>query len=124
MYFSSALAKIETYEDLKSFREKCSAEKEELTGKRDDLRNMLKRVIRTGDEDAVLSVKEEIAEISGKLQKLREDIRICDQVEDRAERMLAEYSAIKEQQEEREDEENELFRGCSGTSREDVLKRR
>ena len=116
--------KIETYEDLQSFREKCIAEKEELTGKRDDLRNMLKRVIRTGDENAVLSVKEEIAEISGKLQKLREDIRICDQVEERAERMLAEYSAIKEQQEEREGEENELFRGCSGTGREDVLKRR
>lgn len=116
--------KIETYEDLQSFREKCIIEKEELTGKRDDLRNMLKRVIGAGDEDANLSVKEEIAEISGKLQKLREDIRICDQVEDRAERMLAEYSAIKGQQEEREGEENELFRGCSGTSREDVLKRR
>lgn len=116
--------KIETYEELQRFREKCIIEKEELTGKRDDLRNMLKRVIRAGDEEAVLSVKEEIAEISGKLHKLNADIGICDQVEDRAERILAEYTAIKEQQEEREDEENELFRGCSGTSREDVLKRR
>ena len=49
---------------------------------------------------------------------------ICEKVEERAERIQAEYTAIKEQQNEREENENELFRGCSGTNREDVAKRR
>lgn len=115
--------KIETYEDLKKFREKCGTEKVELMDLRHELRNKLKRMIRAGDEAAILSVKEEIAAVTDKLQKLNNDLGICDKVEERAERIQAEYTAIKEQQNEREENENELFRGCSGTNREDVAKR-
>lgn len=115
---------IETYEDLNSFREKCGTEKEELTKLRNDLRNKLRRTVRTGDEAMILSVKEEIAVVNDKLQKLKEDLGICDKVEERAEQIQAEYNAIKEQQNEREENENELLRGRSGTSREDVAKRR
>lgn len=116
--------KIETYEDLKVFREKRSTEKAELMDLRHELRNKLKRMIRAGDEAAILSVKEEIAAVTDKIQKLNNDRVICDKVEERAERIQAEYTAIKEQQNEREENENELFRGCSGTNREDVAKRR
>lgn len=116
--------KIETYEDLKAFREKCSTEKAELMDLRHELRNKLKRMIRTGDEAAILSVKEEIVTVTDQLQKLNNDLVICDKVEEQAERIQAEYAAIKEQQNEREENENELFRGCSRTSREDVVKRR
>mgnify|MGYP001457017502 CR=1 FL=1 len=116
--------KIETYEDLKVFREKCSTEKAELMDLRHELRNKLKRMIRAGDEAAILSVKEEIATVTDELQKLNNDLVICDKVEERAERIQAEYTAIKEQQNEREENENELFRGCSRTNREDVAKRR
>ncbi len=115
--------KIETYEDLNVFREKCSTEKVELMDLRHELRNKLKRMIRAGDEVAILSVKEEIAAVTDKLQKLNNDLVICDKVEERAERIQVEYTAIKEQQNEREENENELFRGCSGTNREDVAKR-
>lgn len=111
---------IETFEDLNSFREKCGTEKEELIKLRDDLRNKLRRTVRAGDEMAILSVKEEIAVVNDRLQKLKEDLGICDKVEERAEQIQAEYTAIKEQQTEREENENELFRGCSGTSRENV----
>ncbi len=116
--------KIETYEDLKKFQEKCGTEKVELMDLRHELRNKLKRMIRAGDEVAILSAKEEIAAVTDKLQKLNNDLVICDKVEERAERIQAEYTAIKEQQNEREGNENELFRGCSGTNREDVAKRR
>lgn len=116
--------KIETYEDLNMFREKCSTEKAELMDLRHELRNKLKRMIRAGDEVAILSVKEEIATVTDELQKLNNDLVICDKVEERAERIQAEYTAIKEQQNEREENENELFRGCSRTNREDVAKRR
>lgn len=115
---------IESYEDLSGFREKCSNEKEELTKHRDNLRNKLRRTVRTGDETEILSVKEEIAVVNDKIQKLKEDLGICDKVEKRAEQIQAEYSAIKEQQIEREENENELFGRSSGTSREDVPERR
>ncbi len=115
---------IETIEDLNSFREKCGNEKEELIKLRDELRNKLRRTVRTGDETVILSVKEEISVVNDRLSKLREDLVLCDKVEERAEQIQAEYNAIKEEQTEREENENELFRGCSGTSREDVAKRR
>lgn len=113
---------IETYEDLEEFRKKSTSEKEKLTKDRTELRNRLKRVLGKGDELAVLAVKEEIAIVTEKLQKLRDDLAVCGKVEERAEIIQAEYAAIKEQQNEREEEVNELFRGRSGTGREDELK--
>ncbi len=115
---------IETYEDLQEFREKCSAEKQVLIKTRGELRNKLKRMIRAGDEDAVMTVKNEIAAVTEKLQQLNEDLVVCDKVEERAELIRAEYSAMKAQQTEREEDVNELFGRSSGTSREDVPKRR
>ena len=109
--------KIETYEDLNIFREKCSAEKEELLNLRNELRNKLRRTVRTGDEATILSVKKEIAMVNEKIQKLMEEIGICNKVEERAEVIRADYTAIKEQQTEREEEVNELFRGRSRTNR-------
>ena len=109
--------KIETYEDLNIFREKCSAEKEELLNLRNELRNKLRRTVRTGDEATILSVKKEIAMVNEKIQKLKEEIGICNKVEERAEVIRADYTAIKEQQTEREEEVNELFRGRSRTNR-------
>ena len=115
---------IETYEDLEQFREKCGTEKEELIKLRGELRNKLKRVINGSDEKEILSVKEEIAVVTNKIQKLRDDLALCDKVKERAEQIPAEYTAIKEQQNEREEDANELFRGSSRPGCEDVSKRR
>jgi len=116
--------RIETYEDLQEFREKCSAEKQALIKTRGELRNKLKRMIRAGDEDAVMAVKKEIAVVTEKLQQIKDDLVTCNRVEEKAEMIQAEYAAMKKEQTEREENVNELLRGCSGTSRKDVPERR
>lgn len=116
--------RIETYEDLQEFREKCSAEKEMLIKTRGELRNKLKRVVRAGDEEAAMAVKKEIAAVTEKLQQIKDDLVTCNRVEEKAEMIQAEYAAMKKEQTEREENVNELLRGCSGTSRKDVPERR
>ena len=116
--------RIETYEDLQEFREKCSAEKQALIKTIGELRNKLKRMIRAGDEDAVMAVKKEIAAVTEKSQQIKDDLVTCNRVEEKAEVIQAEYAAMKREQTEREEDVNELLRGCSGTSRKDVPERR
>lgn len=116
--------RIETYEDLQKFRKKCSAEKEMLIKTRGELRNKLKRMVRAGDEEAAMAVKKEIAAVTEKLQQIKDDLVTCNRVEEKAEVIQAEYAAMKKEQTEREEDVNELLRGCSGTSRKDVPERR
>lgn len=115
--------KIESITDLNAYRLKINKEIETLTAERTDLRNKLKRVLRSGDENEALKTKLEIAGISERLKKLRRSLELADAVENRAERMQQELNDLKKQQKEKE-EQNELLRRSSGTGREDVLKRR
>lgn len=108
---------IETIDDLNSYRTSAGDQINTLTELRTTLRNELKRTIRTGDEKAVLTVKEKIAEVSSEIKRLRYSLDICDSVENRAERMQKELEEI---QNDKEVNADELFGRSSGTSREDV----
>lgn len=115
---------IETYEDLNKYHNWLSAEIENLKKDRDVMRNELKRVIRQGDEVQILAVKDGIAVITAKMQKLRDGALICDSVEQRAAQLKAEYDCLKNENYEKEDITDELFRGSVGTGYENEPQRR
>ena len=73
---------IENHEDLDRYRSNATDELTALTSERDALRNKLKRVIRTGDEAAILEVKKQIAAVSDRMKKLKTTFKICDSVEE------------------------------------------
>lgn len=112
---------IETYADLDKYQAYADGEIAALTAKRTSLRNKLKRIIRAGDESAVEEVKQQIATASRKIRKLQESQKICDSVRQRAEDIRAQLDAL---QNERKEQENELFGGSGGTGREDEPQRR
>ena len=112
---------IETYADLDKYQGHASGKITTLTAERVDLRNKLKRTIRTGDEPAVEEMKQQIAGVSGEIKKLQESLKICDSVRQRAEDIRAQLDAL---QNERKEQENELFGGSGGTGREDEPQRR
>ena len=112
---------IETYADLDKYQGHTSGKITTLTAERVDLRNKLKRTIRTGDEPAVEEVKQQIAAVSGKIKKLQESLKICDSVRQRAEDLRAQLDAL---QNERKEQEDELFGRSGGTGREDEPQRR
>ena len=120
-----ATNKIQTLDDLAAYRESAGTEIDKLKAERNDLRNELKRMIRKGDEDAVMAVKTKIANVSAKLKKLQDSLVICDSVEERSMQMQAELEDIRRQTGEKEVENDEqLFGRSSGTSREDEPQRR
>lgn len=112
---------IETYADLDKYRKRASDEITTLTAERAGLRNKLKRTIRTGDALAVEEVRQQIAGVSGKIRKLQESLKICDSVRQRAEDIQSQLDAL---QNERKEQEDELFGRGGGTGREDESQRR
>ena len=112
---------IETYTDLDKYREYADNEITALTAERTGFRNKLKRTLRTGDAIAVEEVKQQIAGVSGKIKKLQESLKICDSVRQRAEDIRAQLDAL---QNERKEQEDELFGRSGGTGREDEPQRR
>lgn len=112
---------IETYADLDKYREYADNEITALTAERTGFRNKLRRTARTGDALAVEEVKQQIAAVSGKIKKLQESLKICDIVRQRAEDLRAQLDAL---QNERKEQEDELFGRSGGTGREDEPQRR
>ena len=107
---------IETYADLDKYQRHASGKITTLTAERVDLRNKLKRTIRAGDKSAVEEVKQQIAGVSGEIRKLQESLKICDSVRQRAEDIQSRLDAL---QNERKEQEDELFGRSGGTGRED-----
>ena len=112
---------IETYADLDKYREYADNEITALTAERTGFRNKLKRTARTGDALAVEEMKQQIAGVSGEIKKLQESQKICESVRQRAEDLRAQLDAL---QNERKEQEDELFGRSGGTGREDEPQRR
>ena len=115
---------IETYEDIDRYRSDATDEISALKAERDALRNKLKRVIRSGDETAVLEVKQQIAAVSNRIKKIKANFKTCDSVVERATRIREQLEELYNEQPERKENSDELFRRRGGTSRKDVPKRR
>ena len=112
---------IETYADLDKYREYADNEITALTAERTGFRNKLKRTARTGDALTVEEMKQQIAGVSGEIKKLQESLKICDSVRQRAEDLRAQLDVL---QNERKEQEDELFGRSGGTGREDEPQRR
>lgn len=112
---------IETYADLDKYQGHANGKITTLTAERVDLRNELQRTIRAGDESAVEEVKQQIAGVSGEIRKLQESMKICESVRQRAEDIREQLDAL---QNERKEQEDELFGRSGGTGREDESQRR
>lgn len=93
--------KIETKEQLLSFREKATAQIPEVIKLRQDMRNALKRAIRAGDETMISKTKYNIDIYSRQLKKLRREINACDGVLERMDSVREKLTRI----------EDEKFRG-------------
>jgi hypothetical protein len=115
---------IENREDLDRYRNDAEEALPALKAEREVLRNKLKRVIRSGDEAAILETKKQISAISDRIKKLKASFKICDSVEERASKIHEQLEALYNEQPERKENSDELFRRRGGTSRKDVPKRR
>lgn len=73
--------KIETVADLQAYREGLQESVAQLTAERQDLRNTLKRAERAEDEPAKQDCAAQIKQVSASIQKVRKDVKLCDEIE-------------------------------------------
>lgn len=110
---------METIDELTAYQESTAAEMAALTEQRQALRNRLRRLSRQGDTLEADTVRAQIGGISQKLQALRRDMALCDDIAERSGQVRENLALLKQQQkiERKERSENELFRRRGGTGR-------
>ena len=116
--------RIETKDDLDSFRTKATSEIESQSKLRTDLRNELKRAQRKENLEAIADIKARISNASEAIKKKKREMFLCDCIEARSipmEQALEELAVEQEKTERREEKDNEQLLGRSGrTGRPDV----
>ena len=117
---------IETDSQLQSYRADAQSRIEALTDQRRQLRNELKCAQRQNDSGKATDITTQIADISARLKSLREEVKLCTEIEERTNRIRNALSQLRQENEidRKETNENELLRRRSGAGREDDAERR
>ena len=117
---------IETDSQLQSYRADAQSQIDGLVDQRRLLRNELKRGQRQNEPEKAADISVRIAEISARLKSLREEVKLCTEIEERTDRIRNALSQLRQENEieGKETNENELLRRRSGAGREDDAERR
>lgn len=75
---------IDTAEQLAAFKGSLTEQMSVIEDKRRELKNELKRAMRTGDESSINAVKEKIKDCTDRLKPLREQVKACDEIFERS----------------------------------------
>lgn len=113
---------IGTIGELTAHREMASAEINDLTAQRQELRKELRRLNRQGDATAISEAKDKISAISSRLKVLRKEVVLCDGIAQRSGQVKENLERLIEQKETERKEltQHELFRRRGGAGREAV----
>ena len=115
------LAKYEysNIEELKSHKQGCTDRIAQLEEERRVLRNDLKTAARKKDAPAMEAMKARIKEVSSEIRTLRQEVKLCDDIEARSTLMEQNLAQLQREQEieRKEEEQHELFQrsGSSGS---------
>lgn len=85
-----------TDEDVLKYVTECQNEMNELVEVRNDLRNQLKCAVRSDDVEKQAKLKSDIKAASGRIQKLRKDLTICERITDTEPKIENKLHTIKE----------------------------
>lgn len=118
-----AANRIETIDELNSYRQTANEEIARLTAQRQELRNRLKRVQRSGTEAEELDVKKDISAHTEALTRLRKTLKFADEIEERSAQMQQELEELNRETIEKE-ELDELRSGRSRSGHADLTQRR
>ena len=104
-----ARERIDTMEQLLHYSSNAQSRITSLEQQRKDLRNALKRMTRSGDDNAAAPLRSQIAGISTELTKYRREVKLCSQIAERSGFVLQNLEQLRQQQTEqrKENERNE-----------------
>ncbi len=114
---------IETPEQLESFKNENQAELNEVVETRDNLRILLKRAVRKGDEKEVVRLKSDISLLSERTKILRKNLKIIGRIEETEPKIESKITEIKNDNKRKEMSKDERIRRRSRTNRANELTR-
>ena len=79
--------RIETIEDLDTYRDDLTQKIDRLGTERKELRNRLKKATRKHDESGMAEIQTEIRQVSKELKKARKEVEYCADVTERSEQV-------------------------------------
>lgn len=109
---------IETPEQLESFKKENQEELNEVVETRDNLRIMLKRAVRKGDEKEIAELKGDISLLSERAKILRKNLKIIGRIEETEPKIESKIAEIKNDNKRKEMSKDERFRGRGRTNSE------
>ncbi len=115
---------LQDLSDIKTHRAAAQSLLESLSEERKILRNSLKVVQRKGEEDKVTEIKETIMSLTAQTKELRREIKLCDEIESRADDIKLRLEYAKEYRSGKEIENDEYIRRRGRTGREDESRSR
>jgi hypothetical protein len=93
--------RIDTQEQLSSFRAGLTGEIEALAAQRQELRNSIRR---PKDEKTVAETKAQIALLSARMGEIRREVRLCDDIAARSEQFKEKIRQARQEQEQKIEE--------------------
>ena len=111
--------RIDTSEQLSSYKEGLESKAQTLTADRKALYKKQRTVAVKSDAERTSQVKAEIATLSKELATIRREVKLCDDIALRSGVMKEKLKAVREDEksQRREQSRNEQFRRRSGTDR-------
>ncbi len=116
--------RLQDLSDIASHKAAAQSLLRSLAEERKILRNSLKVVKRKGEEDKVTEIKETIMSLNEQIKELRREIKLCDEIESRAEDIKLRLEYAKEYRSGKEIEDDEYIRRRGRTGREDESRSR
>ena len=110
---------LQSLADISSHKTAAQSLLDSLSEERRILRNSLKVVRRKGEEGKVAEIKEIAISLTDQIKELRREIKLCEEIENRAEDIKLRLEYAKEYRSGKEIENDEYIRRRSGTGRED-----
>lgn len=93
--------RIDTAEQLFSYRDFIQTEAKRLTARRIELRSRLRKLL---DGEEKETVRQEIAKISERLRTIRKEVRLCDNISERSGIMRGKLEQIKQEEQQRKEQ--------------------
>ncbi len=114
---------IETPEQLEQFKNENKEELNEVVKVRDNLRILLKRAMRKGDEKEITELKNDISLLSERAKILRKNLRVIERVEETQPKIENKINQLKNDNKRKELSKDERFRRRSRTNSENEFTR-
>ena len=112
-------AGIDTLQQLQEYRKVHENDLEQLSQRRQELRNQLRVATRAGQAQKADVLKDQITNLSNQMKQKRREVGLCNEIEQRSRQVATNLEELDSQLVTKEETKDERIRGSGGSGRQD-----